>query len=91
MSFRKDGYKERLETQTINWLNGKPEHNKIDDECCPDFSCCTPELLASKEERQKFYNAHISGDTKTINKMLGDFLGWMLARNIPMKDIHIIG
>jgi hypothetical protein len=39
------GYKERVRVQAFQWAMGKPYHNRIDDECCPDFSCCHPDLF----------------------------------------------
>lgn len=33
------------------WVRGKSVHNDERDECCPDFSCCSPELLAPEHER----------------------------------------
>lgn len=27
------------------WINGQSVHNKLRDECCPDFSCCVPKLF----------------------------------------------
>jgi len=50
----KDGYEERVKQQLEGWLNGNPQHNVIDDECCPDFSCCRPELLQPEEVRKSF-------------------------------------
>jgi len=41
----KPGYQDRVKQQTLRWAEGKPYHNTIDDECCPDFSCCRPELF----------------------------------------------
>jgi hypothetical protein len=38
-------YQKRVLEQGDAWLNGKPKHNFIDNECCPDFSCCHPELF----------------------------------------------
>jgi len=32
--------------QLKHWLSGDSRHNTERDECCPDFSCCYPELLA---------------------------------------------
>ena len=53
-----NNYKERSESQLKHWVEGNPIHNKIDDECCPDFSCCNPKLLANEEMRKTFYNAN---------------------------------
>jgi hypothetical protein len=38
-------YQERVIAQTRRWVEGNARHNVIDDECCPDFSCCMPELF----------------------------------------------
>lgn len=38
-------YRERVRVQTLNWAMGHPVHNRIDDECCLDFSCCKPEMF----------------------------------------------
>lgn len=46
-------------------------------ECVPDFSCCTPALLASEEERKIF----LAGDEGVRNMMLGTFLGRLLEHN----------
>lgn len=34
-------YKARSYTQLYEWVNGNSIHNSIDNECCPDFSCCS--------------------------------------------------
>jgi len=31
---------------------GQPYHNNIDDECCPDFSCCHPDLFEKDETKR---------------------------------------
>lgn len=33
-------YHFRSELQLDLWRRGMPVHNDIDNECCPDFSCC---------------------------------------------------
>lgn len=47
------------------WIGGRSEH---DDEglCCPDFSCCFPELLWPVEERRVFKAALMEGDTVAV-------------------------
>jgi len=46
------------EEQLQRWLAGDSVHrigdSTRDDECCPDFSCCYPDLLAPFEEREHF-------------------------------------
>ncbi len=33
------------------WLDGQSVHNPTTNECCPDFSCCVPELQNPYEQR----------------------------------------
>ena len=60
--------------QLRNWVQGISIHNNTRDECCPDFSCCQPNLLASQEERNCFVTNPNVRDT-----MLVMFLGRMLS------------
>jgi hypothetical protein len=62
------------EEQLKQWLNGESIHNTDRDECCPDFSCCRPEFMAPKEERERFAKASLEGDERTTNAMLCEFL-----------------
>ncbi len=91
VSFRKKGYKDRLNNQTLEWVKGNPIHNKIDDECCPDFSCCSPHLLAPSEVRQTFYNAVLKDDFKTRDRLLMEFLSKMISADCSEKKVHIAG
>lgn len=43
-----------LYKQLILWLFGKSIHNDVTDECCPDFSCCNPELKEPFKKRLKY-------------------------------------
>lgn len=54
-----NSYKERARVQCLAWAQGRPYHNNIDDECCPDFSCCQPDLFTQDQaERWRFYSKH---------------------------------
>lgn len=70
------------EEQVQLWVDGNSVH---DGQCCPDFSCCRPELLAPKEERELFQQLHLTGES-TMG-MLGMFLG----RSLEDKNIYIAG
>ena len=72
--FRKPGYLDRLTHQSKQWAEGNPQHNYVDDECCPDFSCCHPSLLMPEHERMRFLEA--DGPTRTA--ILAGCLGKML-------------
>jgi hypothetical protein len=73
------------------WVAGNPVHNgERDDpmsECCPDFSCCCPELLQPVEVREAFRVA----DEKKRAAFLGSFLGAMIAARAPDAKVHIAG
>ena len=42
-----DGMSEKKSTdyQLSEWVKGRSLHNPITDICCPDFSCCTGEIM----------------------------------------------
>lgn len=46
-------YDEQLE----RWLAGESVHKMDTDECCPDYSCCIPELQWSEERRRAYMEA----------------------------------
>lgn len=64
------------EEQLRRWVLGDPVHRNDDNggECCPDFSCCRPELLAPPEVRQAF--AAAGQDDRMA--FLGAFLGGVI-------------
>ena len=40
-----------LNAQLALWVKGVSAHNGETGQCCPDYSCCEPALLAPEEER----------------------------------------
>jgi hypothetical protein len=64
-----------LEEQTAMWVRGKSVCPNDHHECCPDFSCCRPELQWPDEKRQKFAAA-TQGERE---KMLMGSLGAVIA------------
>lgn len=65
------------------WKRGILKHRQVEGleggECCPDFSCCKPHLLAPIEEREEFCSA---GPTRRaqmlcvfLDRMLEDYYG----------------
>jgi hypothetical protein len=73
-------YKERGLDQLNHWCNGESIHNEIDDECCPDFSCCNPEINTAQELKEAFRTATINEHQEVIMYMLGSFLGNMIIQ-----------
>ena len=77
----------KAEGQLAEWLKGNPIHNDKRDECCPDFSCCQPELLVDQRTRQAFVDA----DEALRMSMLGIFLASAIALAARGKEVYIAG
>jgi len=75
------------EKQLELWVKGESVHNDERGECCPDFSCCKPWLLAPEHERKTFFEADRKGDTKTTTSMLFEFLG----RAFASPSVYVAG
>ena len=71
-------YKERCDYQLSEWVKGNLIHNTTDGECCPDFSCCRPELLQPKEIRLIFKESN----NEQRESMLFSFLSSSLTDNV---------
>ena len=56
-------------------------------ECCPDFSCCRPELLAPPEVRRAFKAA----TEEQRRKFLSIFLVELIKHDVPDKKVHLVG
>lgn len=74
------------------WVKGKSVHDKCKkgDQCCPDFSCCMPELKAPKEERELFQQLYLANRHEECERMLMMFLGRALPL-ITDKKVYIAG
>lgn len=46
-------YHDRVIQYSLKWVNGNPQHNKIDNECVADFSCCHPAMYTRSLERRQ--------------------------------------
>jgi len=73
--------------QLAEWLKGNSIHNDTRDECCPDFSCCTPKLLADEDMRKAF----VAADDDARISMLGMFLGAAIAEMGKDKEVYLAG
>jgi hypothetical protein len=74
--------------QTRRWVEGESlhsDHRGLGPECCPDFSCCNPELLQPVEVRRAF----VAADRRTQEKFLMLFLGGMIAKARPDLKAYI--
>ncbi len=73
--------------QLAEWVKGNSIHNHTRDECCPDFSCCEPSLLADQKTRQVF----VDGDYKVRYQMLMMFLSVGCSAMTGSKEIYVAG
>jgi hypothetical protein len=53
-------YTDSLILQLERWREGWSWHNTFSDECCPDFSCCRPDMLTPEAERRERANREIA-------------------------------
>ena len=92
-------YQERVSHQVEEWAKGNSIHNNVDNECCPDFSCCNPNSKQPEEIRETFlavYRKSEKEDMESENtpwmdkrmSMLGSFLNGAIA-TVTDKKVHI--
>ena len=58
--------------QLRRWAEGDPTCPNSNHECCPDFSCCRPNLLWPADRRAKFVTA---GQSERKKMMITGFTG----------------
>jgi len=75
--------------QLKHWVAGKPLHNVIRDECCPDFSCCSGGEMMPLKVRQRFNAAIEAGNGAEQWAILNMGLG-MLAADMDV-NVHVAG
>lgn len=80
---------ESIAFQLRCWAEGNSVHNLLRDECCPDFSCCFPEMSTPLEVRKSFVGA----SPEVRHEMLGMFLGQAAQKWFGEKDpkVYIAG
>ena len=86
---RNEGYKERCEKQLSEWAKGNSVHNDVDDECCPDFSCCDKNINTPIAQRKQFRKFFKEQGADACATMLGEFLGSTL-KNAGLSNFKII-
>ena len=71
------------EEQLALWVSGNSQHmgeKRGEGQCCPDSSCCHPELLAPQEVREIFAGAWKNQNYQMTDRMLMEFLGKAFAQ-----------
>jgi hypothetical protein len=64
--------------QLTLWIEGQSVHNDETDECCPDFSCCNPQIKTPQLAKERFWKAVQEKDKETIIMMHAEFLECLL-------------
>ena len=70
------------EQQLDFWCEGKSIHNEERNECCPDFSCCVPEINTPREQRILF---------RDRPELRDEMLQMFLAQAFESMNIHVAG
>ena len=95
-------YKERANNQLDEWVKGNSIHNDVDNECCPDFSCCNSKISTPIEIRETFRDVNKKAGEEEFNPdhhpwddakmaMLMNFLGGSIATLDIDKKVYIAG
>lgn len=75
--------------QLERWVAGDPVH--LDATCVPDFSCCTPGLLADEAVRHAFAQAHATHDVVACLRFLTMFINAALASEGQTVRVRVVG
>ena len=65
---KKTGYSIRSYEQLLDWMGGVSKHNQIDDECCPDFTCCANVLPDNSEAKKIVYETFMERNLEEIRQ-----------------------
>lgn len=66
--------REREQRQLRLWVRGRSRHDLVSDTCCPDYSCCRPELQAPLELREHYAALVTQGDLWGVLRLRLAFL-----------------
>jgi len=100
MELKGNDYNERCSHQLNEWVKGNPIHNNVDDECCPDFSCCKPKNIQPLNIRETFKAVCVAVTKEGFNPdnhphydtkmgMLMSFMNNAFGDELSKKKVHI--
>lgn len=85
-------HEERTKYQLGEWVKGNSIHNEVDEECCPDFSCCNKDMQTPQYEKDQFIRMTNAGHSTM--QLLGAFLSRAMDLYYQKKgkrnEVHII-
>ena len=74
--------------QLDKWVAGESIHDHENDQCCPDFSCCNPDLAAHIGDREIFQKYYLEGnDSGTMTMLTGFLLNLIMKKKV---NVHIV-
>ena len=83
--------------QLTLWVAGHSVHDDERGMCCPDFSCCRPQLQADQVTRWRFMSAYISAcgrpgneDTVSGQAMVIGMLNGFLERLVRGLGAYVV-
>lgn len=77
--------------QLDKWVDGESLCPNDQDECCPDFSCCTS-TTTHQEVKEAFRVAYLQGDHETMERFCIHFLGGAMSGIAsPNNKVHFAG
>lgn len=74
------------EEQLRLWVEGESVHDYDTPQCCPDFSCCKPELKVEKTVREAFVAANERERESMLMAFLGAALPLMTDKKVYVTD-----
>ena len=77
--------------QLERWVAGESVHNATRDECCPDFSCCQPEMQWAEPRRREFQEAFLADDHVRVHDLLMGGLTRMVGESDIETKVHVTG
>ena len=72
------------EEQLELWVQGDSLCPNTNGDCCPDFSCCHPDLLVSEEKRRAFL------DAKDRDPYIAEFLLRLIKKLAPESNVTML-
>ena len=76
----------RIQFQLDEWVKGNSIHNHVDDECCPDFSCCNKDVVTEQIIKDLFYNANSEERERLLFQFLSNAISTYTDKKVFIAD-----
>lgn len=78
------------ERQLELWVEGQNIHNSKTDDCCPDFSCCQPDMEWEVENKILFAEAYVNQDLELVKKLMVKSIEALARAEYPDMEIDVV-